>query len=335
MSWTVYEQTFPSPSIPTSPGMPNSRRLDIHRLKNSLKIKSNGGHNNTLPTIPGSEIYDEKSLEKPVHELHLVKNPTTTTFNSTNLLPIDDLAGQLGSEEDTHPINTDAPLPPLPRHARSENDLRQGQQRETSVSPTRSPNDLGQSFDLAPPPPKKASSSLDGLSERLFSDDHLRVILSEPTLFLRFTAFLNLYKSHLAPVLIRYLETQKAIKAVEYANAIAETIPQLPSDRSSFIPDSAASLDVRFESRSKRAFDSLVQDALPAYITYLLIQVVTDTLVKEITGNSFPLMRDMVGGLAEVFCLTDPSVPDNPIVYASEGIGIRFLESLMGKFVES
>ena len=319
MSWTVYEQTFPSPSIPTSPGMPNSRRLDIRRLKNSLKIRSNGDHN-TLPTIPGSEIYGETDVEKPVHEIQRKRSsPTTTTFNSMNLLPIEDPAGQQ-REEDAPLVHTNEPLPSPPRRARSHNDMRQPQQqRETSASPTESPNDYEQSFDLAPPPPKKGSDSLDGLSERLFCGEHLRVILGEPTLFLRFTAFLNRYKSHQAPLLVHYLETQKAIKAIEYANAIAETIPQLSSDHSGFIPCSAALLDERFEAKSKRAFDSLVDDALSAYITHTLIQVVTDTLAKEITGNSFPLMRDMVGGLAEVFCLSDPSVPDNPIIYASEG----------------
>lgn len=30
-------------------------------------------------------------------------------------------------------------------------------------------------------------------------------------------------------------------------------------------------------------------------------------------------MRELVQGLVEVYCLTDPSLPDNLIVYASEG----------------
>ncbi|PBP17489.1 white collar, partial [Diplocarpon rosae] len=32
-----------------------------------------------------------------------------------------------------------------------------------------------------------------------------------------------------------------------------------------------------------------------------------------------PILRDLVGDLAEVFCLTDPSVHDNPIIFASQG----------------
>jgi hypothetical protein len=63
----------------------------------------------------------------------------------------------------------------------------------------------------------------------------------------------------------------------------------------------------------------LVDDALPAYLTHRLVQIVTDSLVKEITGNIAPVLRDLIPSLAEVYCISDPSLPDNPIVYASEG----------------
>jgi hypothetical protein len=78
-------------------------------------------------------------------------------------------------------------------------------------------------------------------------------------------------------------------------------------------------VDTKFEERCRKAVDELVGDALPAYITYMMVNVVTEVLVKEITGNNTPLMREMVQGLAEVYCMTDPSLPDNPIVFASEG----------------
>lgn len=44
-----------------------------------------------------------------------------------------------------------------------------------------------------------------------------------------------------------------------------------------------------------------------------------DCVSKDITGQAIPVVRDLVGNLAEVFCLTDPSVHDNPIIFASEG----------------
>lgn len=92
-----------------------------------------------------------------------------------------------------------------------------------------------------------------------------------------------------------------------------------PSDPSEARFRTAAVLDRNFEAKSLRASDALVSEALPGYVTHRLVQIVTECLVKEITGNNSPIMRELVVGLAEVYCLTDPSLPDNPIVYASEG----------------
>lgn len=108
------------------------------------------------------------------------------------------------------------------------------------------------------------------------------------------------------------------MKAVEYANALAQTIKPLSGDHSSQTPCPAASIDPRFDARAKKAFGTLVTEALPAYITHALVRVVTESMVREITGTTMPVMRELVGGLAEVFCLSDPSMKDNPIVYASE-----------------
>ena len=51
-----------------------------------------------------------------------------------------------------------------------------------------------------------------------------------------------------------------------------------------------------------------------AYITYRIARVVTYCSVKEITGCSTPIMRELMQGLAEVYYLADPSLPDNLIV---------------------
>lgn len=42
-------------------------------------------------------------------------------------------------------------------------------------------------------------------------------------------------------------------------------------------------------------------------------------VLKLYAGTLAPHLREASEGLAEVFCLTDPSRPDNPIVFASEG----------------
>jgi PAS domain-containing protein len=182
------------------------------------------------------------------------------------------------------------------------------------------PNDLTLttvlSFDLKAPPPSIPRMDAETLSERLFSESHLNVILCEYKLCASFTSYINTYRSHLAPIFARHQAIQKAKAAIDYANAVAENLPT--GKHHSTQDTRAATPDASFEEQAKRAVNELTDDALPGYVTYRLVQVVTDCLVKEIMGNNSPVMTDLTEGLAEVYCMTDPSLPDNPIVYASE-----------------
>jgi hypothetical protein len=149
-------------------------------------------------------------------------------------------------------------------------------------------------FDLRPQPRKKKSTSLAILSESLFSGGHLDTILHNPQFFARFTAFLNRYRPQISPILIRYLEIQKAIKAIEYANAVAKSVAPLPSDGSSKEGITAAHVDTSFGEMRQNAFEQLLSEALPAYVTYSLIKVATEIMVNEITGRSTPIMKGLV-----------------------------------------
>ena len=198
-------------------------------------------------------------------------------------------------------------------------------EEEDDLFPTRarkrfSTGELG-AYDLAPPPPIVSDSNAEYLSERLFSADHLSIILKDPMHFHQFRNFLNQYRPQSIPTLVQYLESHKALTAVRYANNIANNLAdQISSQSRKSSKSEAAVVDAKFETFSKRSLEELVNDALPAYVTYRMVSVVTECLVKEITGNNTPLMRDLVQGLAEVYCLSDPSLPDNPIVFASEGM---------------
>jgi hypothetical protein len=181
--------------------------------------------------------------------------------------------------------------------------------RETTIP--RGP-DFGESaafFDLAPPLSTASHVKVEDVMKRLFSDEQTcSSFLGDHVLFYRFSPFLNRYKSHLVPTLIRYLEMRKAMKLIEYANAVARTIRL-----------QAACTDVRFEDYAARELLLLCSEALTAFVTHTLIGVVTDCVGKDMTGQSVPIIQDLVGNLAEVFCLTDPSVHDNTIIFASEG----------------
>lgn len=176
--------------------------------------------------------------------------------------------------------------------------------------------DLEHAYDLSPPPPAVTDRSAELVAERLFSVDHLNVILKDNAQLQRFTTFLMRYRAHCVPILVRYLDSQKALRAIQYANALADQIAQQPS----WPPKaSAASLDPGFEQLSQRALEELVAEALPAYVTFIVVDVVTELLNKEIVGKTTPVMRELVHGLAEVYCLSDPTQEGNPIVFASEG----------------
>ncbi|KAL8715261.1 MAG: hypothetical protein Q9220_001219 [cf. Caloplaca sp. 1 TL-2023] len=321
-SWALFDRTFPSTSK-TSPIM--SRRvfdvgLDVDRIKNGLKLHSSNKRDKHNRSASTSDARPKTSSDS--NQLAVVPRLKEKRSNHS-LQQADKFEDLQPLSPDNEPVNLHSNPPPVsddslypPSHTPTMNGSHHSP--DDHMEPLHTPTDDAQNFDLKPPPPKKSVQFLETFSEDLFSDAHLRTILRDPAYFTRFTAFLNCYKPQLIPVLVRYLEIQKVTKAIEYANALAESFKAMPDDASTLSPCTAANLDEEFESRSRRATEALANDALPAYITQHFTKVVTESMVREITGTSMPAMRDLVGGLAEVFCLSDPSIPDNPIVYASE-----------------
>jgi hypothetical protein len=115
-----------------------------------------------------------------------------------------------------------------------------------------------------------------------------------------------------------YLDAIKALKTLEYANALGESLD--PIRGFDFTNKTADPIrNEQLEEKAHKAFEELVREDLPAYVTYVYIQTVSLSIQRRITGTLPPHLREASEGLAEVFCLTDPSRPDNPIVFASEG----------------
>lgn len=165
---------------------------------------------------------------------------------------------------------------------------------------------------------QKEAYSLEKRSQTLFSREHLQVIFSDPALLFKFTSFLSTYRPQSVPVLVYYLDALKAIRALHYANAICDGLD--PIEGFEFTAQHPkSSVNASLEQKANSAFDVLVKEELPAYITHLYTQVVSLSISRRITGSLAPHLQAASEGLAEVFCLTDPSRPDNPIVFASEG----------------
>lgn len=179
-----------------------------------------------------------------------------------------------------------------------------------------------QSYDLVSPGDGAASKedySLEKRSQTLFSREHLQMIFSDSTTLLKFTSFLGLHRPQAVPVLIHYLDALKSIRALHYANAIVQGLD--PVKGLDFTKHSIPQTrNPSLEARATAAFDYLVKEELPAFITHQYIQVVSASIAARISGSLAAHLREASEGLAEVFCLTDPSRTDNPIVFASEGM---------------
>ncbi|KAI0472175.1 hypothetical protein GGR56DRAFT_110654 [Xylariaceae sp. FL0804] len=174
------------------------------------------------------------------------------------------------------------------------------------------------SFDLvAPVQVSNPQFALETRSELLFSQDHLSVIFEDPLLLQRFANFLCASKPESVPLLVYYLDSLKALRAIGYANAIAESLT--PVGELDFTHENPSkTVNDQLLAKSNAAFGTLAQEHLPAYITHTWIQSVSISIKRRIADTLPAHLRDLSEGLAEVLCLTDPSRPDNPIVFASE-----------------
>lgn len=184
------------------------------------------------------------------------------------------------------------------------------------------------SFDLVIPPLGKRVGvyRLEHRSELLFSVEHMRVIISDPILLHRFSSFLGVHRPQRVPLLNYSLEALKAIRAMEYVNDIISRSlrpegHQMQHYSSEFAAKAAPELTVNesLKQKTAAAFEALAKEDLPAYITHTWSDIAEQSMRRKMTGMMPENLQYLSEGLAEVFCISDPSRKDNPIVFASEG----------------
>ncbi|EXJ71279.1 uncharacterized protein A1O5_05085 [Cladophialophora psammophila CBS 110553] len=322
--------------------------MDLERIKQSLRLRSGRSKKpRKQPTVQSTaDAHPSQPGPKNIAANGLVKTPPRliTKAEPAKLQPTPDVSQPLSVDVRNTPLHrpklphasTDFDPRPSPSDRPPRIDCpRQDDGQEPGSSPSSLPRAVSEvdaglvlnsessalDFDLHPPPlpSRPRPPSAESLSESLFSSGHLNTLLRDPQYLARFTSFLTRYRPQYHHVLLRYLETQKAIKAIEYANAIAEGIPSSSDDGDPSNPkvSIAATLDRAFEELSSAAFRLMVDSALPMYVTYHLVKLVTEYLIDEITGKQ-TYTKDLARGLSEVFCLTDPKQQDNPIIFASQ-----------------
>ena len=158
---------------------------------------------------------------------------------------------------------------------------------------------------------------LEQRSELLFCEGHLKAIFDDPALLSKFTGFLNSHRPSSIPILLYYLDALKALRAITYANGIVQGLQ--PMGQHQFTKrELQPTKNNALEEQAKQAFTVMVNADLPAYIAHEWAQIVRAQIERRIAGTLAPHLREASEGLAEVFCLTDPNRPDNPVILASE-----------------
>ncbi|KID86814.1 PAS-like protein [Metarhizium guizhouense ARSEF 977] len=175
------------------------------------------------------------------------------------------------------------------------------------------------SFDLVMPVEQNGSTTgkykLEKRSELLFSSRHLEAIFDDSAELHRFSQFLYKHRPASVPLLTYFLEALKALRAIEYSNAVLRKLgPLTDFEFTHEYFQAHPTTNQELKTKANAAFDILAREDLPMYITNVWIETVSVSIRHRIMGMASHASE----GLAEVFCLTDPSRHDNPIVFMSE-----------------
>ncbi|KAI0396168.1 hypothetical protein F5Y17DRAFT_139037 [Xylariaceae sp. FL0594] len=178
-----------------------------------------------------------------------------------------------------------------------------------------------ESFDLISPAMEEERRddewSIEARSALLYSVDHLKYILDDPVHSQKFTGFLKVYRPESMCMLQYYMKTEKALKALEYANALARDLGACPRIRSSEEPVREATGESLVR-RATEVLEVMAREDLPAYVTHIWSSYARTTIKQRIANTLASDLRGLSEGSGDVFCLTDPSRVDNPIIFASE-----------------
>ncbi|CEO61025.1 hypothetical protein PMG11_05422 [Penicillium brasilianum] len=161
--------------------------------------------------------------------------------------------------------------------------------------------------------------SLERQADVMFSSEHMLAILNYPHSLARFREFLVAERPTSLSTLTYYLNACKALKAIQYANALIRLSVDVPTAGIETAKEPVGpTTNAALEARVQHALEALTAEELPAFITSKCINITSKVIEERIRGTLPDRFQGTADALAEVFCLTDPSRPDNPIIFASE-----------------
>ncbi|KAB8262511.1 hypothetical protein BDV32DRAFT_120236 [Aspergillus pseudonomiae] len=180
--------------------------------------------------------------------------------------------------------------------------------------------ETGCSYDLIVPFSDSCEAplhSLERLADIMFSAEHMLSILNNPRYLARFREFLLEERPRSLELLTYCLNTCKALKAIEYANALVRCAVDLPPPTIAVKEPVGESSNPALQRRVHEVLQALTDEELPAFITSRCIEITSRVVEERVRGTLPRKFQGTSDALAEVFCLTDPSRRDNPIIFAS------------------
>lgn len=184
-------------------------------------------------------------------------------------------------------------------------------------------NEEGASYDLIAPYEggEAPLHKLEKVADVMFSSDHMLTILNNSQYLAQFRDFLIEERPRSMATMIYYLNAKKASRALGYANALVRLSVDVPPPAVKVGEDSVgATTNKILEQRLEDALHALTSEELPAFITSRCISITSKIVAERVRGTLPMKFQGTSDALAEVFCLTDPSRPDNPIIFSSEGM---------------
>ncbi|KAJ5645329.1 PAS-associated C-terminal [Penicillium longicatenatum] len=271
----------------------------------------------TSPTI----VLDDCTPEYPESQY---KNSAQGSLNSTN--------GEQTPEQCPTPPNDSSDLRSQPSLRTLRRNYTVNDVKELPLLQATNPNDGAEefnpvdendddcSFDLVAPyegdePPLH---TLERQADTMFSSEHMLAILTNPRYLARFREFLLTERPKSIPVLTYYLNASKALKSLEYANSLIRLSVLLPPTGIEPAKQPVElTINPALEARVQDGLNALTAEELPAFITSTCINITSKVVEERVRGTLPEKFQGTADALAEVFCLTDPSRPDNPIIFAS------------------
>ena len=155
---------------------------------------------------------------------------------------------------------------------------------------------------------------MDGM---LFSSQHLKLILEDRNLSEEFRAFITARKPQAVPIFARYLNLEKALRSLQYAEAIVTGL-ETANDTACATEVGSVAMPWVIQDKIDLALAALVDEELRSFVAEKYARIAGSTLSDRVIGKHNPEAPDIANRLAEVFVISDPARPDNPIVFTSD-----------------